>query len=99
MKRLPEDKLWMLVGAGAAVAATVATRAAMRAGWRYRHGDAPPLNPADPQVSWTQAAAWTAASGMVGALAGMVARRAAAEGWIRWKGRTPPGINDTEGAI
>lgn len=93
MKRLSDDTLWILVGAGAAVAATLATRAALRAGWRHRHGEDPPMNPGDPATSWWQATAWTAASGMVGALAGMVARRAAVGGWIRLTGRTPPGIN------
>lgn len=93
MKRLSDDTLWILVGAGAAVAATVAARAAMRAGWRYRHGEDPPMNPADPETPWIHAAAWTAASGMIGALAGMVARRAAAGGWVKYTGRTPPGIN------
>lgn len=93
MKRPSEDILWIALGAGAAVAATLAARSAMRAGWRHRHGEDPPMNPADPQTSWLQAAAWTAASGMVGALAGMAARRAAASGWIRFTGRTPPGLH------
>ena len=92
MKRISDDTLWVLVGAGAAVAATLATRAAMRAAWRHERGDEPPLNPADEDTPWIQAAAWTAASGMVGALAAMVARRAAAGGWVRLTGRTPPGI-------
>lgn len=93
MKRLSDDTLWILVGAGAAVAATMATRAAMRAGWRYRYGDRPPLNPGDPQTSWLQATAWTLTSGLIGALAGLVARRAAVSGWVRFTGRMPPGIN------
>ncbi len=93
MKRPSDDTLWIAIGAGAAIAATLATRGAMRAGWRHRHGEDPPINPADPETSWIQAAAWTAASGMVGALAGMVARRAAASGWVRFTGRTPPGLH------
>lgn len=99
MKRISDETLWILAGAGAAVAATVATHAALRAGWRHRHGEEPPLNPADPETSWLQAAAWTAASGMVGALAGLVARRAAAGGWMRLTGRTPPGLNRREGSV
>lgn len=93
MKRLSDDTVWILVGAGAAVAATLATRATMRAAWRYRYGDEPPLNPGDPETSWLQAIGWTAASGLVGALAALLARRAAAGGWIRLTGRVPPGIN------
>ena len=92
MKRLSDDNLWILVGAGAAVAATLAARATMRAGWRHRRGEEPPLNPADPSTSWIQAAVWTAASGMIGALAGLVARRAVAGGWMKLTGRLPPGF-------
>jgi hypothetical protein len=67
------------------VAANVITQ-----GWRLTRGEDPPRNPERLEVTWPEAIGWTAVTGLVVALAGLVARRGAAVGWKRVTGRRIP---------
>lgn len=84
--------LWMGVAAAAGGAMAFLARRSLRAGWRALRHDDPPVNPVSPDVSWGDAVAWSAASGVFMGLAHLVGRRSAAAGWERWLGERPPGL-------
>jgi hypothetical protein len=74
----------------AGLLAALATRQLVSALWR---GDTdPPLNPADRRISWKEAMAWAFATAIGAAVARVVALRAAAAGWEKATGETPPVI-------
>ncbi|HUG39007.1 MAG TPA: DUF4235 domain-containing protein [Longimicrobiales bacterium] len=52
----------------------------------------PPENPAARSVDWSEAIAWTVATGVVVGLMRPVAERSAATGWRKVKGRYPKGL-------
>jgi hypothetical protein len=81
---------YLLLTTAAAYAAERLTRTAATAGWRRVYGEDPPRNPERLDVSWSQAIAWTALTGVAMTMAGLVARRGAAVGWRRYTGRPLP---------
>jgi hypothetical protein len=87
-----EDLLWKLVGAGAALAAAAATRAVVRGLWRSAKNAEPPEDPASPAVSWGDALAWAALTGVAVGVAEMVAKRVTASGWEQATGGLPPSL-------
>jgi Protein of unknown function (DUF4235) len=84
----------MLAGAGAAVGASVARKALDR-GWKTATGKEPPTNPEHPDVKWSEAVMWAAASATVVALARLLAQRRVAATWRRASGELPPGLDET----
>ncbi len=83
---------WRVVGLGAAIGATVVARKGMTSTWKLATGDAPPVNPEDPDTTWKEAAAWAVVSGAAVGLARLLATRKAAEYWRRSTGHLPPGV-------
>ncbi|HEU4565482.1 MAG TPA: DUF4235 domain-containing protein [Gemmatimonadaceae bacterium] len=81
---------WTLVAAGAALVAEEVVLAALGRGWRAVRDEDPPSDPADGDIPWGPALAWTAASGVALALSRFVAQRGAAAGWRRALGYAPP---------
>ena len=60
-----------------AIAAGVATRHALRAAWKHRRGKEPPINPAAPGVTWSEAITWGAAVGAAVGVSRVLSRRSA----------------------
>lgn len=88
-------KLGWKVAAGVAMTvATLATRKALKSGWRAARHDDPPANPAAPDTGWGEAVAWAGASGVAIALARLAARRGAAGAWRAATGSLPPGVEE-----
>lgn len=86
MKKL----MWNAIAAGAGIIAATSIRKMISALWP---GSAdPPVNPADRRTSWVQAATWAVVSGVGAGLARTMSRRAAAGGWQKVVGETPPGV-------
>lgn len=85
-----DEGRWNLVVGVSTVAAGLAVRSLMKAGWRRFHGDEPPTNPADPDIEWRDALVWAGASAAAVAVSRVLARRAAAGGWRRVTGNFPP---------
>ena len=54
-------------------------------GWRLVSGGDPPTDPDAPDVSWKEALAWTAITGLAVATVSLAARRGAAAGWERFQ--------------
>ena len=79
-----------LTYAAATGASMLATRGANQ-GWKLARREHPPLNPAARKTSWKSALTYAAVSGVVGALAGVAARRATAGAWRAKVGHLPIG--------
>jgi hypothetical protein len=75
---LSQRTRWILTSGAAAMAASWATRSALKHGWNATTGDDPPLNPASTETAWTEALVWTVAASVVAGLSRLTARRAAA---------------------
>ncbi|MES1938074.1 DUF4235 domain-containing protein [Salinisphaera hydrothermalis] len=86
-----KDKaIWLALGAGAAIGASLAARRGATAAWRHAVGEEPPEHAADPRANWTTLVAWATLSGLCVATARLIGRGAAAATYQRLRGRTPP---------
>ena len=85
---------WKLLGTGAATLSGIAVRKLTDAAWYAARGTKPPKNPAAPGVTWPDALAWAAVSGVLYASARLVAARGAAAVYRKLTGELPPGINE-----
>ena len=89
--RSQKDQLaWMVVGAGAAMLASMIIERSMSAGWRAVTSKAPPAKPESLDTSWGDALLWTAASAIAVGIGQVLARRGAAVGWQHYTGKLPP---------
>lgn len=89
--RSGKDQLtWMIVGAGAAMLASVIVERSMSAGWRAVTSDDPPAKPESLETTWGDALLWTAASAIAVGIGQVLARRGAAIGWQHYTGKLPP---------
>lgn len=84
--------MWKVLGTASGMAAGMATRTALRAGWRRTRGGDPPTNPAAPGTAWSEAIAWAVSSGVALAITRLVAQRGAAAAWKAKTGEYPPGL-------
>ena len=87
--RAPKHR-YLLLTMGSAFLAERVARFAITEGWRLVKGEDPPRNPERLEVTWADAIAWTAATGLAMSAAGLLARRGAAIGWRRYVGRPIP---------
>lgn len=85
-----DKAIWLALGAGAAIGASLVARRGATAAWRQAVGDEPPAHAADPQAGWTTLAAWAAVSGLCVATARLIGRGAAVTAYKRLRGRNPP---------
>lgn len=87
-----KNAAWSVLAAVSAIGAAWAARQAATAVWRRVSDAEPAEDPADPTVSWSQAAAWAVLAGVAGGLARVIARRGAAAGWRGLTGEVAPGV-------
>lgn len=87
---LMRPKMWQALATLASVGAAITARHATAAMWKKRTGHEPPMNPADPDTDWSEAIAWTLATGALAGVARLVARRGAARVWEKVEGELPP---------
>jgi Protein of unknown function (DUF4235) len=92
MGQTAEKLSWQLLTTVAAVGAAIVVRKVLQAAWTNLRPEQPPENPADPDVDWGEAIAWTAATGLVVGVARMIASRGAAGVWKKATGTRPPGL-------
>ncbi|MBW3083966.1 hypothetical protein KEM60_00149 [Austwickia sp. TVS 96-490-7B] len=78
------DKVFKLVGAGAAVGAAAVAKIVSEKGWKAVMASEPPTNPDDPDTELWEAMAWAMASGAAIAVARMLASRQ----WSRYYGKS-----------
>ena len=88
-----EERAWNIVALGSATLAAIAVRNLLESGWEMVKRDEPPENPAARSVDWSEALAWTIASGVAVGLGRLLAQRGAAAGWKKVRGRYPKGLD------
>lgn len=74
----------------AAIGAAAVAKKGLNSSWRAATGKNPPANPADPDVSLSEAMMWAALSGTLIGVARMLAARRAAHYYARSTGHLPP---------
>lgn len=87
---LTRENLWTAMATGAAIAAGYGANLALKQAWKSYKKEDPPENPASADVTWGDALAWTAATGLAMSVAKVLARRGAAAGWLKLTGKYPP---------
>ena len=85
--------VYKLLGPAMAIPSGIVVRKAADTAWIKVRGYPPPKNPAAPGVTWPDALAWAAVSGVLYASARLVAARGAAATYQAVTGKLPPGVN------
>lgn len=85
--------LYKLLGPAMAIPSGIVVRKAADTAWLKVRGYPPPKNPAAPGVTWPDALAYAAVSGVLYASARLVAARGAAATYEKLTGKVPPGLN------
>ena len=85
---------WNVMATGSAVVAGIAAKKLLEMAWTKSTGKAPPRNPANPKTTWAEAVGWAVVSGVVYALARLIATREAAEYYKRSTGHLPEGLEE-----
>lgn len=88
------EKVFKLVGTGAAIAAGVMAKKVSEGGWKAVMATDPPANPEDPDTELYEAILWAAVSGALIALARMVVARQWTRYYVRSAGNQPVNPND-----
>jgi len=94
MGQTVDKTVWKVGATLAAVVAGIVTRQGLTAIWKAARKSDPPTNPANPGTQWSEAIAWTIASGIAVGVGRLLATRGAAAGWRRYTGALPPGLED-----
>lgn len=81
--------IWLALGAGASIGASLAARQGATAAWRQAVGEEPPAHAADPRVGWKRLTAWAAVSGICVVAARLIGRGAVVAASKRLRGRAP----------
>ena len=90
--------LYKLLGPAMAIPAGIVVKKAADSAWLAVRGYPPPKNPAAPGVTWPDALAWSAVSGMLYASGRLVAARGAAAVYRKLTGHLPAGVNTDSAA-
>lgn len=90
MDKKLQDSIYGLVLAGTTVLASMLMRKLLEKGWKSVRKKEPPKNPESSEVDWSEAIAWTVATGVTVGMGRLMARRLAAAGWKALTGREAP---------
>lgn len=88
-----DEKAWNIVALVSAGLAGIAVRNLLESGWEIVKREEPPQNPAARSVDWSEAVAWTVATGVTVGLGRLLAQRGAAAGWKKVRGHYPKGLD------
>ena len=86
------SKVWSAFSLVAVLGAAAATKKVLHTSWKAATGKTPPANPADREVGWGEAVAWSVAAGVGVGVARLISERVAARGWELAVGSPPPGV-------
>jgi Protein of unknown function (DUF4235) len=90
--------LYRLLGPAMAIPTGIVVKKSADVAWLKVRGYPPPKNPAAPGVTWPDALAWAAVSGVLYASGRLVAARGAAAVYTKLTGHVPPGANAASAA-
>lgn len=86
--------VYKALGVGSGIVAAKLARSVLDKGWAKTRGGEPPRNPAVPGTTWSEALLWAVASGVIVAVARMLATKGVASSWTRATGHLPPGVEE-----
>ncbi len=89
-----ESLAFKVLASVGAVGAAFLARKVVTHTWTATTGNAPPVNPEDPEVTWKEAVAWALVSGAAIGLARLLASRQAAVWYRKQTGRIPGNIQE-----
>jgi hypothetical protein len=98
VEKVKTPALYKLLGPAMAIPAGIVVKKATDTAWLKVRGYPPPKNPAAPGVTWPDALAWAAFSGVLYAAARLVAARGAAAVYQKVTGKLPPNVNEDSAA-
>lgn len=90
---IDDDHAWQIIAMVSAGVAGIAARKLLEGSWQVVKRDEPPQNPAARSVDWSEAIAWTVASGLAMGVGRLLAQRGAAAGWKKVYGHYPRGLD------
>ena len=90
--------LYKLLGPAMAIPTGIVVKKAADTAWLKVRGYPPPKNPAAPGVTWPDALAWAAVSGVLYASGRLVAARGAAAAYQKLTGHLPANVNKASAA-
>jgi thiazole synthase ThiGH ThiG subunit len=88
------DRMFKLIGTGAAIGAAALAKQVSEKGWKAVMASDPPANPEDPDTELWEAIAWAVASGAVIAVARMMASRQWTKYYTKSTGHAPANPNE-----
>lgn len=88
-----DERAWNVVALVSAGVAGIAVRNLLETSWEMVTHEEPPQNPAARSVDWSEALAWTVATGVAVGLGRLLAQRGAAAGWKKMSGHYPRGLD------
>lgn len=92
-QKVKTPMLYKVLGPALAIPTGILVKKAGDTVWLKVRGYPPPKNPAEPGVTWPDALAWAAVSGILYASGRLVAARAAAAVYEKATGKMPPNAN------
>jgi len=92
-QKIKTPALYKLLGPAMAVPTGIVVKKVADAAWLKVRGYPPPKDPSVPGVSWADALAWAAVSGVLVATGRLVAAHGAATIYQKVTGQLPPGVN------
>src|SRR3954467_2719393 len=90
--------LYKVLGPAMAIPTGMVVKRAADTAWLKVRGSPPPKNPAAPGVTWPDAAAWAAVSGVLYPTGRLVAARGAAAAYQKLTGHLPENVNAASAA-
>ncbi len=92
-QKVKTPALYKLLGPVMAIPTGIVVKKVADAAWLKLRGTPPPKNPDVPGVTWGDALAWAAVSGILVAFGRLVAARGAAKTYTALTGKYPAGAN------
>lgn len=86
------NAVWKVLAIVSGVVGARVAKAASDGTWKAATGGKPPANPADPDVSWKEAAVFAIVSGAIMGVARMVAQKQAAHFYTKSAGHPPEAL-------
>ena len=83
---IKDSAIFSIVATGAAVLAGSLIQNALEEGWKSVKEEEPPKDPASEDVSWSDAIAWTVATGVAVGLTKLLVKKVSAKGWKKLTG-------------
>ncbi|MGQ0623434.1 MAG: DUF4235 domain-containing protein [Sporichthyaceae bacterium] len=87
---------WRTVTTALALVGGTLTKKMVGSAWRSATGGEPPVEPENPDTTWSQALVWAVITGAAMGVVKLILTRGAASSWRSATGALPPGIGPVQ---